>query len=88
MVAQRKNTARKSVGGAAKRVQLTLVPERRFRPGSASSRSPSITPVTSTPPPLEVTVEEKGDDMEVDGEDGPLADDVRFLPLDKLGPSS
>ena len=80
MVGRRKNTARKSVGGAAKRIQLIPVSDRVLR---TASRSPSAAPPpipdsdADQPPAVEKEVEI--DAMEVDNEGGVRADDVRFL---------
>ncbi|KAF9778841.1 hypothetical protein BJ322DRAFT_1024720 [Thelephora terrestris] len=69
MVKRRKNTARKSVGGLAKRIELVPVPDRLLRSRSASSRgsrSSSVASAVPTPPPMEIEGGDQGDVMQVE----------------------
>lgn len=94
MVKRQKNTARKSVGGLAKRIELVPVPDRLLRSRSASSRgsrSSSVASAVPTPPPMEIEGGDQGDVMQVEEnldkpEAGdPFTDDVRLPPSLLLG---
>lgn len=82
MAGQKKDTARKSIGGAAKRVQLNLAASDwvlRSTPQSPSA-APFTTASATNPPPISLPMEvdvEKVDVMEVDPVGRPSTDDVR-----------
>jgi len=78
MAKKQKNTARKTVGGSAKRIHFVHVPDHLLRSRS-SSRSPAISSATTTP-----TVDQPASPqpMDLDREDSELpGDDVCFFPL-------
>jgi len=85
MAKGKKMTARKSVGGVVKRVQLLPVSDRVLR-SRTTSRSPSAAPSPATgpphtPPPIDVDMGEGGEDEEgeEEEEDESQSDDVRLF---------
>ena len=85
-MAKRKMTARKSVGGTAKQVQLLPVSDRVLH-SRTTSQSPSVIPTDppQTPLPMDVDREEGGkeeEEEEEEEEEGELqSDDVRIFSL-------